>query len=317
LNIMSTIEQATSVKEKTVPFIFEIKGNSLDDGPGIRTVVFFKGCPLSCSWCHNPESKRRERELSYDKKKCVGCDACVNLCSAKALDRNSPFFVDRGRCTLCLDCVKGCPSGALSVVGKAMTVDEIVRVVEKDIPFFRNSGGGVTFSGGEPTLFMDFTARLAAELRRKGIPVLLETCGLFNFDAFIERIYPNLAMIYYDIKIIDGDDHRRHCGQPNDVILENFRKLTGRCRDGGIAVLPRIPLIPGLTATEENLSAIAGFLRGQGAMKVALLQNNPLWFEKNEMLGRAADAGNDDMRSWIGRERMGLIRAIFKDFEIV
>jgi len=299
------------------PLIFEIKGNSLDDGPGIRTVVFFKGCPLSCAWCHNPESKRRERELSFDKKKCVGCDACIAVCPQKALNRDNPYFVDRDRCTLCLDCVDICPSGALSAVGKAMTVEEIVRIIEKDIPFFKNSGGGVTLSGGEPTLFMDFTARLAAELRRRGIPVLLETCGLFNFDAFIERIYPHLAMIFFDIKMVDGDAHRRLCGRPNGVILDNFRKLHGRCRDGGIAVLPRVPLIPGITATEENLSAIAAFLRGLGAMRVALLQNNPLWFEKNEMLGRAADAAGEDMRSWIGRDRMGLIRSIFRDFEIV
>lgn len=299
------------------PLIFEIKGNSLDDGPGIRTVVFFKGCPLSCAWCHNPESKRRERELSFDKKKCVACDACIALCPAKALARENPFFINRERCTLCLDCVGICPSGALSAVGTAMTVDEIVRIVEKDIPFFKNSGGGVTLSGGEPTLFMDFTARLAAELRGKGVSVLLETCGLFNYDAFMDRLYPNLDMIYFDIKIIDGDAHRRFCGQPNGVILDNFKKLNRAFQDGGVTVLPRVPLIPGLTATEENLSAIAAFLREQGAMKAALLQNNPLWFEKNEMLGRTAGGAGDDMRSWIGRDRMGLIRSIFSDFDLL
>jgi pyruvate formate lyase activating enzyme len=299
------------------PLIFEIKGNSLDDGPGIRTVVFFKGCPLSCVWCHNPESKRRELELSFDKKKCVGCDTCIGLCHEKALDRKSPFFIDRRRCTLCMACVDACPSGALSTVGKPMTVDEIANIIEKDIPFFKNSGGGVTLSGGEPTLFMDFTAHLSAELRKRGISVLLETCGLFNYDAFMERIYPNLDMIFFDIKIINGDDHRRLCGQPNAVILDNFRKLHRMFRDGGIPVLPRVPLIPGRTATEENLSAIAVFLREQSARRVALLQNNPLWFEKNEMLGRGADAGTEDMRAWIGRDRMDLIRSIFRDFEIV
>ncbi len=299
------------------PLIFEIKGNSLDDGPGIRTVVFFKGCPLSCVWCHNPESKRREMELSFDKKKCVGCDTCVALCPDRALDRGNPFFVDRERCSLCMACVDVCPSGTLSAVGKPMTVDEIIRIVEKDIPFFRNSGGGVTLSGGEPTLFMDFAAHLSAELRQRGVAVLLETCGLFNYDAFLERIYPNLDMIFFDIKIIDGDAHRHLCGQPNDVILENFIKINRLYRDGGIAVLPRIPLIPGLTATEENLAAIADFLRGQGALRVGLLQNNPLWFGKNEMLGRSADVGNEEMHSWIGRDRMERMRSLFDGFEIV
>jgi len=298
------------------PLIFEIKGNSLDDGPGIRTVVFFKGCPLSCVWCHNPESKRREMELSYDKKKCIMCDACAAVCPAKALDRGNPFFVDRDRCTLCLECIEICPSGALSTVGKPMTVKEIVREIEKDIPFFKNSGGGVTLSGGEPTLFMDFTADLTAELKRRSIAVLLETCGFFNYDAFIDRMYPNLAMIYFDIKIIDKDAHLKLCGQPNDAILDNFRKLHRRFLDGGIPVLPRVPLIPGLTDTDENCTAISRFLREQGALKIRLLQNNPLWFEKNEMLGRTPAAA-EEMRKWIDRQRMEHIKSIFDGFEIV
>lgn len=313
---MGKTGQSTADREKTEPLIFEIKGNSLDDGPGIRTVVFFKGCPLSCEWCHNPESQRREMELSFDVGKCVACDTCIGLCPDKALDRNNPRFINRARCTLCMACADACPSGALSAVGKAMTVEEIVRVAEKDIPFYGNSGGGVTLSGGEPTLFMDFTARLAAELRKRGIAVLLETCGLFNYDAFKERIYPHLDMIFFDVKIIDPVAHRRFCGLPNEVILENFRRLHRAFRDGAIPVLPRIPLIPGRTATDENLAAIAGFLREQGACRVGLLQNNPLWFDKNEMLGRAP-AGDASQRRWIDRERMCHIRSLFGDFEIV
>jgi pyruvate formate lyase activating enzyme len=299
-----------------LPLIFEIKGNSLDDGPGIRTVVFFKGCPLSCVWCHNPESKRRERELSYDKKKCVVCDACMSACPVMALDRGNDYFVDREKCTLCIACIDACPSGALSVVGKPITVAEIVRDIEKDFPFFRNSGGGVTLSGGEPTLFMDFTADLTAELKRHDVHVLLETCGFFNHDAFMERIYPNLGMIYFDIKIIDGDAHRQLCGKPNDAILDNFRRLYRRYLEGGTEILPRIPLIPGRTDTDENLTAISQFLREQGALKIRLLQNNPLWFEKNEMLGRTA-AGTEEMRKWIDKSRMKRIKSMFDGFEII
>jgi len=299
------------------PLIFEIKGNSLDDGPGIRTVVFFKGCPLSCVWCHNPESKRREREISFDGSKCVACDACRRACTEGALDRKNKYYVDREKCTLCGICVETCPSGALSLVGKAMTVDEIVRVVEKDVPFFNNSGGGVTLSGGEPALFMDFTARLAAALRERGIRVLLETCGFFNYGAFLERLYPHLDRVYMDIKIIDPDRHRALCGQSNDVILENFRKLNRLFRDGGIEVLPRVPLIPGLTATEENLSAIAAFLREEGAQRIGLLRNNPLWLEKSGMLGREAGADAASLRGWIDREKMEGILKLFGGFTIV
>lgn len=299
------------------PLVFEIKGNSLDDGPGIRTVVFFKGCPLSCVWCHNPESKRRERELSYDKKKCVGCDTCVGACAEKALDRALPRFIDRTRCTLCMACVDACPSGALSAVGKTMTVDEIVREIEKDIAFFKNSGGGVTLSGGEPTLFMDYASRLAARLKKRGVSVLLETCGFFNYETFMKKLYPHLDMIYFDIKIFDGAAHERLCGRPNAVILKNFEQLYRRCRRGGVEVLPRVPLIPDCTATDSNLSAIASFLRETGVKKIGLLQNNPLWLEKNEMLGRPADVDTGSMRAWISRERMEHVKSLFAGFEIV
>jgi pyruvate formate lyase activating enzyme len=315
---MNHADQTTASITKNEPLIFEIKGNSLDDGPGIRTVVFFKGCPLSCAWCHNPESKRREREISFDKKKCVeGCDTCVSLCPEKALDRSNPHFVDRERCTLCMACVDSCPPGAMMAVGTSYPIDEVLSLIEKDIPFFKNSGGGVTLSGGEATFFMDYTARLSAGLKEMGVRVLLETCGLFNYDAFMERIYPALDAIYFDIKIIDPGEHLRLCGQPNDIILENFRRLHRRHLEGGIEVLPRVPLIPGFTATDENLAAIARFLGGAGARKIGLLQNNPLWFEKNEMLGRGAGDGNGEMRAWIDRERMGRIRSIFSGFEIV
>lgn len=299
------------------PLIFEIKGNSLDDGPGIRTVVFFKGCPLSCVWCHNPESKRRERELSYDKKKCVACDACMTVCTVEALDRGNAYFVDREKCTLCLACADACPSGALSAVGKPITVEEILREIDKDIPFFKNSGGGVTLSGGEPMLFMDFAALLASELKKHGVHVLLETCGLFNYNSFMELIYPSLDMIYFDIKILDGGAHQRLCGQPNDAILENFRKLHRRFLDGGTGILPRVPLIPGLTDTDKNLSAVSQFLRDQGAIKIGLLRNNPLWFEKNEMLGRAPSPESGAMHEWTGREKMIHMRSLFEGFEIV
>jgi pyruvate formate lyase activating enzyme len=299
------------------PLIFEIKGNSLDDGPGIRTVVFFKGCPLSCVWCHNPESKRREREISFDGAKCVACDACLKACTEGALDRKNPYYVDREMCTLCGMCVEECPSGALSFVGKAMTVEEIVSVVEKDVPFFNNSGGGVTLSGGEPTLYLDFTMRLAAALRERGIRVLLETCGFFNYEAFIERLHPLLDRVYMDIKIMDPARHNSLCGQPNDVILDNFRKLNRLYREGGIEVLPRVPLIPGLTATEENLTAIAAFLRKEGAPAVGLLRNNPLWLDKGRMIGREAEADTEALRSWINRETMDGIVKLFDGFTIV
>lgn len=302
---------------KTEPMLFEIKGNSLDDGPGIRTVVFFKGCPLSCIWCHNPESKRRESQIAFDAAKCVRCDGCIDTCPSSALDRNTPFFVDRDRCDLCGRCTDLCPSGALSIVGRKMSIEQIVAAIERDIPFFRNSGGGVTLSGGEPTLFMDFAARLTRALRQRGVPVLLETCGLFHFDSFIDQLYPHLNAVYFDIKIIDSRRHRDLCGAPNQTILDNFRRLFHLYKNGGIPVLPRVPLIPNLTTDEENLRAIASFLREQDAYTIALLQNNPFWIDKCYTIGVEPRIQNSVVRGWIDSEKMSAIRKRFDGFALL
>ena len=268
------------------PLIFEIKGNSLDDGPGIRSVVFFKGCPLSCLWCHNPEGMRREQQISWDATKCLACDSCIEVCTENALSREQEGFVDRERCTLCFDCEDACPSGAMARIGRQMSVDDVFAQIQKDIPFFQNSGGGVTLSGGEPTLFPEFAGELAARLKDLDVHVLLETCGLFSKERFDELIYPHLDNIYFDIKVMDADHHREVCGTDNAQILENFRTLHERSVQGGVGVLPRIPLIPGMTADDANLAAIAAFLRGLGANRVALLPYHSLWESKLANLGK-------------------------------
>lgn len=267
------------------PLILEVKGNSLDDGPGIRTVVFFKGCPLSCAWCHNPESKRTGQEISFDAGECVACDACLEACEEGALNRSRPGFIDREKCTLCFRCAEACPSGALSPVGRYMEVGEVLAMVEKDLPFFRTSGGGVTLSGGEPTLFMDYARDLLRGLGDMGVHAIVETCGHFDAEEFEEKVLPFVAAIYFDLKIFDPEEHRRHCGLPNGIILENFTRLLHTAAEGGIPLMPRIPLVPGITAIDDNLSALASFLRESGATEVALLQYNPLWFEKGRKIG--------------------------------
>jgi pyruvate formate lyase activating enzyme len=299
------------------PLILDIKGNSLDDGPGIRSVIFFKGCPLSCVWCHNPESKKSGLEISFDGNECVACDTCINLCTKGALSRGNPFFIDRGRCDLCFLCVDNCPSGALSQVGKEMSVDEITTTVKSDIPFFKTSGGGVTLSGGEPTLFMDFLSELLQGLKVEGIQALLETCGLFKLDVFAEKILPFLDIIYYDIKLIDSKRHRLYCGVSNDSILENFTKLNKMSAKGEFVILPRTPLIPGITATPENLSGIADFLHSQGVHKTQLMAYNPLWLEKNKKIGAACPMEkNADKETWIPLEKIMEYKAIYKEYGI-
>jgi pyruvate formate lyase activating enzyme len=299
------------------PLILDIKGNSLDDGPGIRSVIFFKGCPLSCVWCHNPESKKATPEISFDGTECVACDTCINLCPQHACSRENRFFIDRDRCDLCFACVADCPSGALAKVGREMSIDEIVAKVKNDIPFYKNSGGGVTLSGGEPTLFMDFLSELLKRLKAVGIQVLLETCGLFKLDAFIEKILPYMEIIYFDIKMIDPKKHQLYCGVPNETILENFTKLNKMSVQAGFQIVPRTPLIPGITATPENLSGIADFLHNQGVNQTQLMAYNPLWFDKNKKIGAACPLENDtDKGAWIPQEKIVEYKAIYKEYGI-
>lgn len=267
------------------PLILEIKGNSLDDGPGIRSVVFFKGCPLSCVWCHNPESRSASAEIAFDPKKCVDCGECRTVCPDQALAKTHPGYVDRSRCRLCFACAEACPSGALERVGRPMGVDEILAGILPDKPFFDVSGGGVTLSGGEPTLCMDFTSDLLGALKAHGLRTLLETCGSFDLARFMDRLYPYLDAIYYDLKIMDRAAHKRFCGLPNERIIDNFRQLCFAARRDGKTLLPRTPLVPGITDGEENLRAIADFLRNLGVERAALLAYNPLWHEKSGKLG--------------------------------
>jgi len=273
--------------EKTMkePLILDIKGNSLDDGPGIRSVVFYKGCPLSCVWCHNPESKKASVEISFDKVKCINCGACRKLCPEHALDQGNPCYIDRSRCTLCFECVDVCPSGALKKVGEALSIDSILERVLQDKPFYDTSGGGVTLSGGEPTLYMEFTGKLLRLLKRHGVHTLLETCGYFDLDRFMDMVYPYCDSIYYDIKVIDSSFHREYCGMPNERILGNFSFLSQRARQDGMVLLPRTPLVPDITDTDENIKGIAAFLKAHGITEASLLAYNPLWHEKCDKVG--------------------------------
>lgn len=299
------------------PLILEIKGNSLDDGPGIRSVIFYKGCPLSCVWCHNPESKKSAAEISFDAKVCIDCGTCRDVCPTKALSRDNRFYIDRSKCTLCFLCADACPSGALDRVGKVMSVDDIVKKILPDKPFYETSGGGVTLSGGEPALYMEFTSQLLKTLKQHNIGTLLETCGYFDLDKFMDMLYPYLDTIYFDIKIIDTIAHKKYCGHPNEKILENFKQIFSAAKHDGKVFLPRTPLIPDITDTEANIRGIAVFLKSLDIAEAALLAYNPLWHEKSDKVGVEDPYKNSKaMISFRENTILEKCRAIFAESEI-
>lgn len=300
------------------PLVLEIKGNSLDDGPGIRSVVFFKGCPLSCVWCHNPESMKLSAELAFDARACIDCGDCIPVCQPGALSKSNPFFVDRNKCTLCFECVEACPASALTRVGKPMSVEQIVSQVKKDKPFYDNSGGGVTLSGGEPTVHMEFVSQLLRQLKQEGIHTLLETCGHFHFDSFAAQMLPHLDCIYFDLKIYDQQSHKEFCGQSNAVILNNFAQLHQHIQRSNaenghlVTLLPRVPLIPNITDNDDNLYAIARFLADLGVKRAAQLPYNPLWHEKTRKIGAHNPYQADEaMHKWLSRDRERHCQQVF------
>lgn len=296
----------------SAPLLVDIKTNALDDGPGIRSVVFFKGCPLSCVWCHNPESRSQAAELSYESAQCAACGQCEARCPEGAIAPDLGQRIDRARCTACFECVDDCTSGALSRVGEVVSPEALVQRLLVDKPFFDHSGGGVTLSGGEPTLHLEYTRDVARGLRRAGVHTLLQTCGSFALPRFEEVLYGWLDLIYYDIKLIDPGAHAAVCGADNARILENFARLFERACAGGVPILPRVPLIPGITDTPANLSAIAGWLRGLGVPTVQLVLYNPLWPDKLDRLGRAA-SGPPLPRRWMSRADVARCEAVFAE----
>jgi len=294
------------------PLIVNIEGNSREDGPGIRSVVFFKGCPLNCLWCHNPESKKTAAELWWDQDKCISCEECVGGCQSGAISPENLYFIDRNLCTLCFKCVELCPSTALHRVGQEMSVEEIVQQVLRYKAFFDNSRGGVTLSGGEPTLPMEFTSHLLKRLKEEGIHTLLETAGMFDFERFESMILPYVDMIFFDIKLIDSSEHERYCGIKNKRILRNFVLLHDKAKCENFELLPRTPLIPGITDRKSNIQAIAEFYNKHQVGKTTLLPNNPAWLQKLDKIGRKVTFDSKDpIRKFYDKDKKQKIRKQF------
>jgi pyruvate formate lyase activating enzyme len=280
---MVFMDTGIGLAERRRPLIVEVRRGSLDDGPGIRSVVFFKGCPLRCVFCHNPEAQNAAPEIAFAEERCVRCGRCAEVCPRAAIDAASPRRVDRDRCDLCGDCQHACPSGALRIIGEYWPIERLTTFLLRDAAFYRHSGGGVTLSGGECTMFPDYAGTLLRNLKASGIHAAIETCGFFDYQVFSRTILPHVDLVLYDLKLMDPDESVRYLGQPNHRILENLRLLLA---DGRAEVRPRIPLIPGITDAPANLAAIVERLCEFGAGKIWALPYNPLGLAGHARLGR-------------------------------
>lgn len=262
--------------------IFNIQRYSIHDGPGIRTTVFLKGCPLACFWCQNPESQSLKPEILFDRTRCTGCGACVTACrwAANTLV-DGAVRIERTKCAGCGECVDVCPNQSRRLAGREATVDEVIEEVLRDRKFYESSGGGVTLSGGEPSRQADFSLEILRRSKEEGLHTALDTCGAASWKT-METLLEYTDLVLYDIKCLDSSAHRKATGKPNKSILENLRKIAGS-RETWI----RIPLVPGFNDSEEEVRAILAFVKGElGPTRIDLHRYNPLGEEKYARLDR-------------------------------
>ena len=263
---------------------------STEDGPGIRTTVFLKGCLLRCAWCHNPESLLREPQVQRVETNCLQCGSCIEVCPGGCIQPGADFvFIERSCCDGCGLCVEACPAGAMEFLGIPVTVEALLEELIKDINYYQLSGGGVTLSGGEPALQGNFCAALAERLQAAGIHTALDTCGMTSWSN-LAKIMPHIDLVLYDLKELDPVRHKKFTGQPNKVILENLIHIREfiKERHSRIRLWIRTPLIPGATASLENLSGIGNFLAcelGDMVQRWELPAFNNLCREKYRRLG--------------------------------
>lgn len=239
--------------------ITNIQKFSIHDGDGIRTTVFFKGCPLKCEWCHNPETQRFEKEMQVDREKCTGCGTCASVCpngAVRMTEDHRPAW-DPKACTFCGKCENFCPAGSREIVGREYTVKELTKELMKDQMFYEESGGGVTFSGGEVmSMDMDFILAMAKELKRQDVTLTIDTCGYVPYERF-EKLLPYVNTFLYDVKVMDPELHKKYMGTDNKLILENLIRLS----QDGARIYIRIPTIKEVNGNEENMKETIAFLK--------------------------------------------------------
>jgi len=325
------------------PLIVDIKQNSLDDGPGIRTVLFLKGCALQCVWCQNPEAQNPDYELIFNSKNCIYCNKCFINCEAISFSfdiktNSKQINLDRNICNLCFNCVNLCPAEVFKIAGKYYEIGELVELILSNFIFYKNTGGGITLSGGEPLLFPKYIKKFISILKQKfmekfyyDLSICIETAGQFYFNDDVIFILKNSDLIFYDIKIMDSSLHKRFCGVENSLILNNFKTILNldfiripeniseldfkqkNSINKNTLLVPRMPLIPEITLTKENIIAFKQFMIENKIKIFNFLPYNPLWSEKSIILGKKVLY---ERKSWLSKEEKQIINEVFNSEDL-
>lgn len=262
--------------------IFNIQKFSVHDGPGIRTTVFFKGCPLKCLWCHNPESQNLSKEILYDKYKCTLCGNCIRVCANNAIEKKgNTLITNMDKCSFKGDCMVSCINSARQIAGREYTLDEVMKEVLKDRVFYKNSKGGVTLSGGEPLIYKEFIEELLMRLKKENIHTAVDTCGYADFKVF-EKISKYTDLFLYDLKLTDDVKHIYYTGVSNKIIINNLIKLSKIHNNINL----RLPLIEGINADENHILEILKIIKNMNIKKVNLLPYHDIARHKYEKLCR-------------------------------
>ena len=268
--------------------VFNIQKYSIHDGPGIRTTIFLKGCPFNCWWCHNPESQSPSLELIFWEDRCINCQTCLAVCPSGAIQfKDGIALTDKEKCKLCGECVKKCPTQAREIIGKKMTSGEVMKEIEKDSVFYQESGGGITFSGGEPLMQQEFLEELLQCCREKKIHIALDTSGYSSWQ-FLDKIRRLIDLFLYDIKIMNDEKHKKYTGISNQIILDNLEKLSLLKEN----VFIRIPVIPNINDDDQNIKNIGKFLEPLNIRQVEILSYHNIGSEKYKRLGKVYSLEN-------------------------
>jgi pyruvate formate lyase activating enzyme len=309
---MTELNSNKASAKKTQGFVFEIERFAINDGPGIRTLVFLMGCPLHCLWCANPESQASGQKLMVWKNRCIGCRKCIEECPVSALSWDSGVVVNRSRCDLCGECTEVCNSNALTLVGKKMSAEDVFEQIDKDVDFYKKSGGGVTFSGGEPFAQPGFLLELGRKAKERGYHVCVETTGYVKWDVMREML-PYIDLFLYDFKHMDSETHRKFTGVGNELILDNYKRLLEYSQKTVI----RFPVIPGINDTDENIRQLTEFLQKHNpCCQVDLLPYHALGVSKYERLDLSYQLRDVEPPS---KERIAQLRLRFEEngFQVV